>query len=135
MRREIYRIKYTPGSEATGVEAELCHINGSDPYCLARVEIGYTGFECTFDPRRKPDITEKVLSTAWHIQTATAHHEWLVDVVEECIETFNIWREEHLREGTDGGFRRANRCARKIETCAAVLKSVKESEKGSSDDT
>lgn len=57
-----YKVEYVPGETLEGLEAELAALQDSEPYNLARVSIGNTGFELIFDDRNAEDRKKHILA-------------------------------------------------------------------------
>jgi hypothetical protein len=77
-----FTIKYRPGRNLTGAEAEIAELTDSEPYALASVELGTSGFERVFDPRDYPEKEQEVLDLASAIVTAAKAHDQLCEALE-----------------------------------------------------
>ena len=55
-----FTIKYRPGRNLFGEEAKLAEMTDSQPYVLASVMLGTSGFELIFDPRNYSEKEQEV---------------------------------------------------------------------------
>lgn len=79
-----YKVEYVPGETLEGLEAELAALQDSEPYNLARVSIGNTGFELVFDDRNAEEATKNVLATADRIERATSNLEETIAIIDDA---------------------------------------------------
>lgn len=77
-----FTIKYRPGRNLIGVEAEVAELTDSEPYALATVKLGTSGFERVFDPRDYPNKEQEVLDLAAALVAAAKAHDQLVEALE-----------------------------------------------------
>lgn len=123
MKKDLnWNIEYKPGRYLTDEEKYVAEEEGSEPYELAVVKIGNTGFECIFDPRKKPE--DDALQIANLIKTAVEHYDELKEVVEDCAKQFRMYEQQHLVKNTHIGNIKAGTNAAAAERCENVLKRI-----------
>lgn len=84
MKDVNYKVQHVPGEVLHGLNAELAALTDSDPYNLARISIGNTGFELVFDDRNAPETVENVIKIADRIEKSATHYDEVISLIDDA---------------------------------------------------